>query len=90
MPRTLQEIIDHQEEIADAFEQYEPRPSDWNDPQPLDLLRNAVRQRATAESALVDAVAAAREAGYAWGTIGNLIGTTGEAARQRYGKLINQ
>ena len=32
-----------------------------------------------------DAVKHARERGYSWAFIGSLIGTSGEAARQRYG-----
>ncbi len=90
MPRTLQDIIDHQDEIADAFEQYEPRPGDQLDPEALAALRSAATQKTNAEAALVDAVATAREAGYPWAAIGALLGTTGEAARQRYGKLINR
>lgn len=87
MPRTLQEILDHQYEIAQRFEDYEPQPDDWRDPAPLESLRHAMNQRADAETALVNAVREARDAGYAWGTIGNLLGTTGEAARQRYRQL---
>jgi hypothetical protein len=34
-----------------------------------------------------DAVAVARAEGHSWATIGAMLGTTGEAARQRYGHL---
>ena len=34
-----------------------------------------------------EAVRAARSAGYSWSLIGSLIGTSGEAARQRYGAI---
>lgn len=89
MPRTLQEILEHQDELAQRFEDYEPQPGDRRDPRPLESLRSAMNQRADAETALVNAVNEAREAGYAWGTIGNLLGTTGEGARQRYSKLAD-
>lgn len=89
MPRTLQEIIDHQDEIADAFEQYEPKPDDRLDPAAFESLRNAATQRVNAEQAVVQAVAHARDAGYTWAAIGALLGTSGEAARQRYSQLAN-
>jgi len=41
--------------------------------------------RSDAERAIKDAVDLAREHGYSWAYIGSLIGTSGEAARQRYG-----
>lgn len=37
-------------------------------------------------STVRDAVTHAREHGYTWAFIGSLLGTTGEAARQRYGR----
>jgi hypothetical protein len=36
-------------------------------------------------AAVRDAVRHARERGYSWAFIGSLVGTSGEAARQRYG-----
>lgn len=87
MPRSLQEILDHQDELAERFEQYEPKPGDRLDPAPLEALRTATRHKANAEAELAQAVANARQAGYPWATIGALLGTTGEAARQRYSQL---
>lgn len=89
MPRTLQEIIDKQQELAAAFEQYEPRSEDHRDPKPLSAIRDAVERRAEAEVAVVAAVAEARAADYSWATIGTLLGTSGEAARQRYGQMVS-
>lgn len=48
-------------------------------------LRRAVMSRSDAERSLKEAVLAARDRGYSWRTIGSLVGTSGEAARQRYG-----
>lgn len=87
MPRTLQEIIDHQDELAEAFEQHEPAPDEHLDPAAFEALRNAAAQKAHAEQALAQAVTQARDAGYTWAAIGALLGTSGEAARQRYGQL---
>lgn len=85
MPRTIQDILDHDDELAKRFEEYEPSASDERDPQVFAELRQAVLSRSAAERSIKDAVEHARENGYSWTFIGSLIGTSGEAARQRYG-----
>ncbi|WP_223395987.1 hypothetical protein [Nocardioides rotundus] len=86
MPRTVEEILEHAEKLAARFESYEPAPADELDVRVVTLLRAAVAERSEAERHLVEAVQAAREAGMAWAAIGALVGTSGEAARQRYGR----
>lgn len=86
MPRTLQEILDHAEELADHFEENPPDPADMVDAAALRVVRDAVVDRANAEEAIATAVEAARAAGHTWPRIGAILGTSGEAARQRYGK----
>ncbi len=85
MPRTVQEILDHADDLAKRFEDYEPAADDERDPQVFAALCNAVVSRSDAERTIKDAVDDAREHGYSWGFIGSLLGTSGEAARQRYG-----
>ena len=85
MPRSVQEILDHADELAKRFEDYEPSPTDERDPEVLAELRRAVLSRSDAERSIKDAIKHARERGYSWALIGSLIGTSGEAARQRYG-----
>ena len=85
MPRTVQEILDHADDLAKRFEDYEPTADDECDPQVFAALRDAVVSRSDAERTIKDAVDDAREHGYSWGFIGSLLGTSGEAARQRYG-----
>lgn len=51
-------------------------------------LRDAVRDRAEAERAIQAAMATARERDLSWSTIGLVLGTSGEAARQCYGAGI--
>ncbi len=85
MPRTVQDILDHADELAKRFELYEPSVDDERDPKVFAALRRSVMARSEAERAIRDAVADARAHGYSWRTIGSLIGTSGEAARQRYG-----
>ena len=85
MPRSVQEILDHADELAARFEDYEPTESDERDPAAYAALRQAVVSRSDAERAIRDAVDQARARGYSWAFIGKIIGTSGEAARQRYG-----
>lgn len=85
MPRTVQDILDHGNELAERFEEYEPDPRDERDPEVFLALRRAVASRSQAEKSINQAVGEARRHGYSWRTIGTLLGTSGEAARQRYG-----
>ncbi len=85
MPRSVQEILDHSEELAARFEDYEPVAGDERDPAAYVALREAVTSRSDAERSIREAVEAARTHGYSWTFIGKIIGTSGEAARQRYG-----
>jgi hypothetical protein len=41
------------------------------------------------QNALGDAVVRARHNGHSWAPIGAMVGTAGEAARQRYGQSVN-
>jgi hypothetical protein len=84
MPRSVEEILQHADELAERFENYEPDPADELDAGAVTLLRAAVRERSDAERHLVEAVRAARESGMSWSAIGAFVGTSGEAARQKY------
>ena len=88
MPRSVEEIIAHADEYAARFENYEPRVEDELPSGALHLLRQAVRSRADAERDMLEAVIAARQLGTPWSLIGSVIGTSGEAARQRYGSKV--
>ncbi|HSP38257.1 MAG TPA: hypothetical protein VLR26_10945 [Frankiaceae bacterium] len=85
MPRSVDDIVKHGDELAERFEQYEPHDEDERDPGSFIALRGAVIDRARAEEAIQTAVVQARKDGYSWRAIGSLLGTSGEAARQRYG-----
>lgn len=82
MPRSLQEILEHADELGRRFEQHEP--NDVRDAAPLHAIREAVTERAAMERRVAEAVAAAREASVSWSAIGSMLGTSGEAARKRY------
>ena len=87
MPRSIQEILDHADELAERFENYEP--SD-GDERPVEeyLLERAALDRARSERQVLDAVIAARAAGASWQRIGSLLGTSAQAAQQRYGSVV--
>lgn len=50
----------------------------------LDRLARAVENMKDAEQALADAVSSARHGGASWGEIGDIVGTTRQAAHQRW------
>jgi hypothetical protein len=84
MPRTAREILDQADELAARFEAHEPDPADVNDTASLRAVRLAFQARADAERHLADAVSVARAEGHSWAAIGAMVGTSREAARQRY------
>ena len=88
MPRTVEEILAHADELAARFENYEPDPADEIDAGAIHALRAAVMEQSNAERHLLEAIKLARGSGMTWATIGTLVGTSGEAARQRYSKRV--
>lgn len=86
MSRSVKDILDHSEALAKRFEDYEPAQGDERDPASFAALRDAVFARSQAERDVRAAVDSARGHGYSWAYIGSLLGTSGEAARQRYGQ----
>jgi hypothetical protein len=90
MPRTAQEILDQANELAARFESHEPGDDAGVDASALRAVRVAFKQRADAERHLADTVEAARADGHSWASIGAMVGTSGEAARQRYGQRITK
>ncbi len=83
--RSLADLIARADELADAFENHDPTDADFDAPlPPLMAVKLAAFRRAAAEKELAEAVRAAREAHLSWRELGQAIGTSGEAARQRY------
>ena len=87
MPRSIQEILDHADELAKRFEDFDP---DNANEIPVEeyLLQRAVVTRARSEQQLIDSVLNARTAGLSWQRIGALLGTSAQAAQQRYGAVL--
>ena len=86
MPRTTQEILDQADELTARFESHEPATKDIKDAAALRKVREAFLARAATEQRRVATVAAAHADGHSWAAIGTMVGTSGEAARQRYGQ----
>lgn len=83
---SIRDIAARANDIADAFENYEPKPGDENAAlPPVMAVKLAAWRRDAAERDLADAVQAARRLHLSWRELGDAIGTSGEAARQRYG-----
>jgi hypothetical protein len=87
MPRSIQEILDHADELAKSFEDYEPSPDDEVEVAEY-VLRRAALARARGERQVTEAVGAARRAGMSWKKIGATLGISAQAAQQRYGAII--
>jgi hypothetical protein len=84
--RSIEEIKARADELADAFENYDPKRGDQDAPlPPVMAVKLAAWRRDAAEQELSEAVRAAREQRMSWREVGEAIGTSGEAARQRYG-----
>jgi hypothetical protein len=90
MPRTVDEIIKHAEELAARFEDHEPDPDVVRDATALREVRKAFLARAETEQRVTEAVEKARADGHSWASIGSMLGTSGEAARQRYGQTAHK
>ena len=84
MPRSIDELVAQADDLADEFEGYEPTHRDRHDEPPLMALRRAAYRRAVVERELLESVRRARRAGASWAQVGKELGTSGEAARQRY------
>lgn len=86
MPRSIQDILDHADDLAKRFEDYEPSPDD-EVAVAEHLLRRAALARARSERQTSEAVELARRAGISWKRIGIELGITAQAAQQRYGPV---
>lgn len=86
MPGSFEGIVNQVEGLPRVFEEdFQPTVSKEEA-----AVRTAALRRALAESELGEAVAAARRAGIPWDRIGDAVGTSGEAARQKYRVLAGK
>jgi hypothetical protein len=87
MPRSIQEILEHAEELARQFEDFDPEDASEILVEEY-VLQRAVVARARSERYLIEAVAQARSGGLSWQRIGEMMGTSAQAAQQRYAPLL--
>lgn len=87
MPRSTDDILARADELAKQFEDYDPEDDEGIDARSLRDIRHAFLRRAELEREISETVAVARAEGHSWAAIGAMLGTSGEAARQRYGHL---
>lgn len=86
--RSTQQIIDDAEALAAQFEMAEPVPGGGRDAAPFHAVKDAFQAAGRAQAELVAAVSTARSAGISWALIGSMLGTSRDAARQRYVHLV--
>ncbi len=87
MPRSYDEIVRLSESMAESLESDDTEPT--TSPEEA-TLRAAALRRSLAETELGNAVAAARRSGVPWQRVGEAVGTSGEAARQKYKHLVDE
>ena len=87
MPRSIQDILDHADELAKRFDDFDPEQA-TDIPVEEYLLQRAVVARARSEQQLIDSVINARTAGLSWQKIGALLGTSAQAAQQRFSAVV--
>jgi hypothetical protein len=74
------------EQVVDAADRFGLA---WTDPDPLTAVASARDLAAAVDGALRAAVTRARQSGRTWQTIGDLLGTSRQAAFQRFGRPID-
>ena len=85
MRPSLTDLIAHADQLADALERHHPAPEDFDATLPPPMaVKLAAFRLAASDKELAQAIHAARKAHLSWRELGEAIGTTGEAGRQRY------
>ena len=90
MPRSLSELIEHADFYAKQFENYPTSSEDAIDSDIFKALWSAGQQKSALENSIAELVIKARLEDMSWKLIGQILGTSGEAARQRYGSLVKK
>lgn len=90
MPKSVQEIIDNLENYQEMISEFTPSSENEVDAETFRQLREAALERIRLEKQIAMLVNQARENNFSWSFIGTILGTSGEAARQRYGALVKK
>lgn len=89
MPRTRQELERAAAEAESWLDSLDPGTTPAEDTSDLREIGLALGEMVALQKRLDDAVVAARRNGRSWGEIGLVLGISKQAARERYGKLVN-
>jgi hypothetical protein len=81
--RTKKEVSDGV--LADRLEGRDRVRDRWREGASLQRLDELVGRRAAIDEEIADAVATARAEGHSWNSIGLMLGTSKQAAQQRFG-----
>ena len=90
MPKSIQEVINNLDRYMEMIDRFEPSPENEVDAETFRLLREAALERIEVEKRIAVLVSQARDNNFSWNFIGTILGTSGEAARQRYGTLVKK
>lgn len=86
--RTIDELQRGAAETEAWLDSLDPDEVPAKDARALRRIGEAVMRRAAVEAEIAQAVADAREQGHSWGMIALALGTSRQAARQRYGQPV--
>jgi hypothetical protein len=89
MPRTREELERAAAEAEAWLNSLNPDETPAEDAADLRRIGLAVIARADAETEIIHAVVDARRNGRSWGEIAMVLGTSKQAARERYGQLVD-
>ena len=87
MPRPLDEVIQHADEIADWFEAEGPSPEN-EIPVSEYFLGLLADVRRSGANKVLEAVVLARNAGASWHQIGEVLGISATEAERRFGHVV--
>jgi hypothetical protein len=85
MARTTIDKLAAADAIAERLANRNQDESVWRDATPLRRIAEAFHEQVVAEKKVAEAVKAARSEGFAWSTIGTMLGVSKQTAQQRYG-----
>ncbi|MEO5975472.1 MAG: hypothetical protein ABIQ38_09785 [Ilumatobacteraceae bacterium] len=87
MPKSIDQILQHAEQLSKFFEDFDPAMGQPFEPHEFRLQR-LIMDRANLEREILDAIIMARQKGMTWRKIGEMLGVSAQAAHQQYGALI--
>jgi hypothetical protein len=88
MPKSMEELIQHADDISEMFENWDSSKSTILSKEETAILR-AVYQRCFQEKKIADAVQNARAKNISWKDIGFVLGTSAQSAHRKYSAYLS-